>query len=189
MALSPLICLVLLVAVVTSNVLVKKSFQPEIFVATQDNTVEIVVYNLGNSPVYEVEVRDDNWGEGWNVKSGQSVVKVDSIQGRSNYTHSYVVTPTLPVASTYVEPAVVSYLSDDNPDELSKVLSTTSFSKVYRSTYYSRIHYSTPLDWSIIIFFAVTTTLPSFLTWFYYHSNYENGVKKQQKKQPQIEAK
>ena len=169
-----------------ANILARKSFDPEVLVAQHPNTITVTLFNIGDAPVFDVSVNDTTWGEGWTVKSGALTAKFSRIEAGSNVSFSYVVEASKPSTLYFVEPAVVTYFTDQLSGSRNVVLSTASTERVYRSTYYSRLFYSTPLDWAIVISLAGLTTLPSFLIWFYYYSNYENGLKK--KSSPQASS-
>jgi hypothetical protein len=185
-----ILCLTLLVASfllgANGNILARKSFDPEVLVAQHPNTVTITVFNVGEAPVFDVSVNDSAWGEGWTVKSGELSAKFARIDAGANASFSYVVESSKAISLYFVEPAVVTYFTDQLSGARNVHLSSASTERVFRSTYYSRLFYSTPLDWAIVITLAGLSTLPSFLIWFYYNSNYENGLKK--KSSPQASS-
>eukprot|EP00008_Paramoeba_atlantica_P005259 CAMPEP_0201487414 /NCGR_PEP_ID=MMETSP0151_2-20130828/12925_1 /ASSEMBLY_ACC=CAM_ASM_000257 /TAXON_ID=200890 /ORGANISM="Paramoeba atlantica, Strain 621/1 / CCAP 1560/9" /LENGTH=142 /DNA_ID=CAMNT_0047872435 /DNA_START=184 /DNA_END=612 /DNA_ORIENTATION=+ len=138
-------------------------------------TVTIILYNVDDEEsAFNVNVEDEGWGSNWK-KTGTSSKKFSEVPPKSSVNFTYQVTPLDQEYSTFIQPARVTYEKNDSEFE---VLSTASSERIYRSTYYSRIYYSTPSDWFIFGSLAVGSTLPSLSMWFYYLANYENGIRK-----------
>mmetsp|Transcript_28433 Transcript_28433/g.79484 ORF Transcript_28433/g.79484 Transcript_28433/m.79484 type:complete len:195 (-) Transcript_28433:178-762(-) len=180
------VALGLLVAMMVASgeaqaVLARKAFVSDPIVAEEDNVVQVVVINVGDEPVYFVEVDDDTWGEGWTVTSGKTKATFEQLNPGGNVTHEYTVRAEKSLGFVNIPPAKVSYLEDaqDGEDDVEEVTSSSlQRLPVHPVTYYSRARYMTPVHWGTFLGLSAAAVVPSFLSWYYYQSSYVNGLPK-----------
>mmetsp|Transcript_3577 Transcript_3577/g.5396 ORF Transcript_3577/g.5396 Transcript_3577/m.5396 type:complete len:189 (-) Transcript_3577:285-851(-) len=172
-----LLALCVLFSSASGSALVRKYFDTNTLIAQEATQVTIIIYNVGETALHSIQVDDSNWDSNWKT-SGETKFSLEKLEVGDSANFTYTVTPLAPVHTVDIDSAKVSFSHSPAGAYPEQVLSTSSTERVYRSTYYSRIYYSTPLDWVIFFICAGGATLPSFLTWFYYISNYENGIKK-----------
>ena len=156
----------------------KKSFDTKTIIAEQETKVTITIYNVGETTLYSLFVDDSEWSNNWNLDGQVTKFSVEKLEAGESVNFSYSLVPLVPEWESDVVSARVSFSHSPEGVHSEEVLSSSCLERVYRSTYYSRIYYSTPLDWIIFVVLASGVTLPSFLTYSYYVSNYENGIEK-----------
>jgi len=79
-----------------------------LFAQGKNFTVDIRLYNVGTSPVYDVEVEDDWPQQNFTLKQGKTRFKFDDITPGENMQFNFTITPN--VEGEYiVPPAVIKY--------------------------------------------------------------------------------
>jgi uncharacterized repeat protein (TIGR01451 family) len=100
-----------------AHLIVSKVFKERFGVQGRNLTVEIQVYNAGNSSALGVSITDAKLPEGLQLVEGELSATFNKIDDKSMVTHSYVVVPTSAVGEVYLNPATVEYKAESDAED------------------------------------------------------------------------
>jgi len=154
------------------------SSHPNVFAKGTHFTVQLKVYNVGDSNAYEVKVAD-GWDSSFEIATGGSTSHAwEEIGGGANVTASYDLTPT-GEGEFSAPPAVISYKPTSETSELQHGLSTSHLNiTVFSAEEYARYTATHVIEWSVFgaLFGAVVLAPLGVYIWI--QQNYENGIPK-----------
>jgi len=151
---------------------------PNVFASQTHFQVQLTVYNVGDSPAYEVSV-SDTWDESFQLAAGASTShKWEEIGGGNNVTTSYDVTPTKE-GEFSAPPAVVTYKPTPEANELQHGLSTSHLNiTVFGAEEYARYTATHVTEWSVFSFVLAAFVLVPLGVYVHFQQNYDNGIPK-----------
>eukprot|EP01002_Notosolenus_urceolatus_P012900 NODE_4329_length_813_cov_51.116492_g3586_i0.p2 GENE.NODE_4329_length_813_cov_51.116492_g3586_i0~~NODE_4329_length_813_cov_51.116492_g3586_i0.p2 ORF type:complete len:198 (+),score=64.62 NODE_4329_length_813_cov_51.116492_g3586_i0:97-690(+) len=153
----------------TPNLLIWKKLDSEDLVVGQNTTVSLTIYNRGKSAAYNVKVEDGSWVAAQvSIAGGDSRAEFESIQGYSNVTMSYSITP-LAEGAVMAEPATIKYsLTQEGSDARVTKSNTLPGLAALSGQEYIRRH---ARHYKEMFFFALLSIIPLGVPGFLYISN------------------
>jgi len=158
-----------------------------LFAQDKNFTVNIHIYNVGTSSVYDIEV-NDNWPkESFILRQGSTSFKADETGSDENMQFNYTITPNTE-GEYIVSPAIVRY----QPTEKASVertspqigYSTSAKNITFLSlATYQKITAKHYTEWSIFGIGSALTVIIPLVIWIQIQFDYVGGLPKQPRKQ------
>jgi len=161
--------------------LVRKSLVNGEFIANKNTFVQIDIFNVGASTAYDVNL-DDEWDEKFRV-AGLSDAHWDRIAPGANVSHIYVV--TAPRDGYYkTQTAKVTYRSSPNGAPYTGISTSIGETvEVVARAQSSKNAASHLQEWGIFAALVLASSALPYAMWSYVQKNFENGIRKSDKKQ------
>jgi len=167
------------------SLIVKKSIQNSEITTTGDLVASIEIFNVGRSPVYDVQLEDNSWASQFDVKVGLLSAKWEKIPADSNITHTFVLAAKEGQVELHslltTSPAVVRYRESPKADQQTVLSTTVGRLHVLgkNADRRSQPHFK---EWGVFGFLALTAILLPFGAWGYLQTNYRNGVERKKRR-------
>jgi len=162
-----------------AKLLVVKNVLNNFVVEGLDITVKYTIYNVGNIPAVNVQLKDDNFpADKFDYVSGFNKVLWQKISPASNVTHVAVVRPSMlgPLNFTH---AAVTYTANEKTNRV-QVGYSTELGEAYvqRQKEYNRRFASHAIDWAMFVVMASPSIVFPYLLWYSSKRKYETAKSK-----------
>jgi len=167
------------ISLVNCALLGYKQHVTEEAVVTRPLTINVKLFNVGESSVHDIVVSDVWPADSFTVLSGSADFKVDKIAAGANVTHTYVVVPKNTGTFTSGAAKIVY-----RPHQKANTGIQTSFTNAIgefdiESVYtYERRHSTHAFEWTVFLALCLASVGPASFVWWGIQTNYEHGIKK-----------
>jgi len=157
-----------------------KSHLTEHAVATKDVVVNIKLFNVGESPVYDIQVSDEWPEDEFERVIGTTDAHFDKISPGANVSHTFVVKPKSTGVFDSVPAKIQFRQTQKGPVEIGYSNDVGHFGVESSSTHARRTS-SHLKEWGVFAILSSVCVLPALYVWTKILSEYDNGVKRDKK--------
>eukprot|EP01103_Thecamoeba_quadrilineata_P000495 TRINITY_DN10429_c0_g1_i1.p1 TRINITY_DN10429_c0_g1~~TRINITY_DN10429_c0_g1_i1.p1 ORF type:complete len:189 (-),score=32.41 TRINITY_DN10429_c0_g1_i1:30-596(-) len=150
-------------------------------VKNKETLVIYQIYNVGDSPAYNVSLTDDTWpAEYFDISLGITSVNLEKLAPKSNYTHILAIRPKFS-GRIETRPALVEYQVVQKGEKRISYSTDAGYMDVYLRSENERRKSPHLGAWTVFGFLTVFATVPAAGLWAYYNALYttQGGKKKQ----------
>eukprot|EP01100_Stratorugosa_tubuloviscum_P001215 TRINITY_DN1269_c2_g1_i1.p1 TRINITY_DN1269_c2_g1~~TRINITY_DN1269_c2_g1_i1.p1 ORF type:complete len:182 (-),score=77.40 TRINITY_DN1269_c2_g1_i1:166-711(-) len=158
-----LFCFIIPLIHASPFIVARKNFVQSELVKGKDAIISIQVFNLGESPAYDLTINDtENWGaETFKVVIGFTSVSIDKLEAGANISNSFIVRPNNRKIFDTI-PAVVLFRETPNGPLIYSYSSAFYIEKIKNRSELERLSSAHLFEWTVFIGIFCLASFPAF---------------------------
>lgn len=160
-----------------ARLVASKKTESKILAQNVDLTFNYKIYNIGQSAALNVEMKDSNFNDDFEIVKGAAEAKWDKIEPSDSITHEITVRAKKS-GTQNITSAVFTYKASEDGEEITMFSSDYGSATIIEEREYLRKHASHLQDWVVFFLLSIPSLVFPYLLYFKSKSKYEGKVKK-----------